>query len=176
LRVAIIVLALSTTVPIVASAQSTDSSRAPSRQTVFSIQPRTGDLGNPRLELERAVTQRVSVVLGSGLTLRNPAYAVRNTVVSELDLGARYYPGGRAFHGAFVGAHAGYERLVKGYTFNDRVRVPRAFIGATVGYDFVVYRRLIIGPAFGLEYGRPSFDGGHSFVLRPRIGIGFNFE
>ena len=176
MRVATLVLALSAAVPAVVPAQSADSSHGPARKNVFSVQPWSSEGSGPRLELERSVTRRVSLVLGSSLTLRNPAYAIRNTAFSELDAGARYYATGRAFHGPFVGAYAGYERVVNGYTFDARRRVPRAFLGATVGYDFVAFRRLIIGPAFGLEYGRPSFDGSHSFVLHPRIGIGLNFD
>jgi hypothetical protein len=158
-------------------AQTTDSSHADARRTVFSVQPSRSGFGNARLELERSVTDRISVVLGSGLTLRNPSYALRNTFVSELDLGARFYPGGRAFHGLFAGVYAGYERNDRSrYTIAERRMLPNGFVGATTGYDVTLFRRLIIGPAIGLEYGRPSFDGSHSFVLKPRVGIGFNFD
>jgi len=177
MRARFLVLAVSIAVPALAHSQASDSSHARRDKNVFSIQPWSANAPGPRLELERAVNDRFSLVVGSRLTLRNPAYAGRSPVFSELDLGARYYAGGRVFHGSFAGLYAGYDRALRGYASDTRYQVPRAFLGATVGYDLVVFRRLIIGPALGIEYGRPDpVRGVRTWELAPRLGFGLSFE
>ena len=177
MRVRLLVLALSIAAPALLHSQATDSSHAQHRRNVFSIQPFSPNAKGPRLELERGVTDRFSLVLGSRLTLRNPAYAGRSPAFSELDLGVRYYAGGRTFRGPFAGLYAGYDRALRGYGVGTRYQVPRAFLGATVGYDFVLFRRLIIGPALGIEYGRPDpVRGVRTWMVAPRLGFGFNFD
>ena len=53
----------------------------------------------------------------------------------------------------------------------------RAFVGATAGYDFVVFRRLIIAPALGYRYGHfAPVTNVHTWALSPRIGFGLNFD
>lgn len=177
MRVRLLVLAVSLAVPVLTHGQARDSTSDQRHKNVFAIQPWTANSPGPRLELERAVTDRLSLVLGSRLTLRNPAYDGRNPVVSELDLGARYYAGGQTFRGPFAGLYAGYDRELRGYASDTRYQVPRAFLGATVGYDFVVFRRLIIGPALGVEYGRPDpVRDVRTWQLAPRLGFGWNFD
>jgi hypothetical protein len=175
--VRLFVLALSIAAPGLAHSQASDSTRAQHRRNVFSVQPWTDNAPGPRLELERGVTDRLSLVLGSRLTLRNRAFVGRSPAFTELDLGVRYYAGGQTFRGPFAGLYAGYDRALRGYGVGTRYQVPRAFLGATVGSDFVVFRRLIIGPALGIEYGRPDpFRGVRTWQLAPRLGFGINFE
>lgn len=177
MRVRLLVLALSLAVPVLTHGQASDSTSARRHKNVFAIQPWTANGPGPRLELERGVTDRLSLVVGSRLTLRNPAYAGRSPVFSELDLGVRYYAGGQTFRGPFAGLYAGYDRELRGYASDTRYQVPRAFLGATVGYDFVVFRRLIIGPALGVEYGRPDpVRDVRTWQLAPRLGFGWNFD
>lgn len=177
MRVRTLVLALTIATPALAHAQAADTSVAEHRRNVFAIQPWSSNAPGPRLELERAVSDRFSVVAGTRLTLRNPAYAGRSPAFSELDLGVRYYGSGQAFRGTFAGLYAGYDRALRGYASDTRYQVPRAFLGATVGYDFVVFRRLIIGPALGIEYGRPDpVRDVRTWQLAPRLGFGLNFD
>lgn len=177
MRVRTLVIAVTLSAPSLVHAQASDSARVDHHRNVFAIQPWGSNAPGPRLELERAVTNRVTLILGSRLTLKNPAYAGRKPVFSELDLGVRYYASGRAFHGPFVGIYGGYDRVLRGYAFPTRYTVPRGFVGATVGYDFVLFRRLIVGPALGFEYGRPGLvEGTHTWQLSPRIGFGLNFD
>jgi len=177
MRVGLLVLALSIAAPGLAHSQASDSTQGQHRRNVFSIQPFSENAKGPRLELERGVNDRFSLVLGSRLTLRNPAYAGRSPAFTELDLGVRFYPGGQTFRGPFAGLYAGYDREMLGYGLANHYQVPRAFLGATAGYDFVLFRRLIIGPALGVEYGRPDpVRGVRTWQLAPRLGFGFNFE
>ena len=176
MRVRSLVLALMISTPAFARAQATDTTVAQPRRNVFAIHPWSSNAPGPRLELERAVSKRVSLVAASRLTVKQ-GYVGGKPLFPELGLGVRYYAGEQAFHGAFVGLDAGYERVVRGY-FSDNPRaVPRAFVGATAGYDFVVFRRLIIAPALGFRYGRfaPVTDV-HTWDLSPRIGFGLNFD
>jgi hypothetical protein len=175
-RIRILVIAFTLCTPALARAQVPDTAPTEQRKNVFSIQPWSSPAPGPRLELERSVSDRLSLVLGSRLTLRH-GYLGGKPLFSELDLGVRYYADGRAFHGPFVGLYAGYDRVLQGFFSAAPYQAPRAFLGATAGYDFVVFRRLIIGPALGFEYGRPSPAGGtRTWSLHPRLGIGFNFE
>ena len=177
MRARLLVLALSIATPGLVHSQGTDSTGADHRRNLFSIQPWTDNAPGPRLELERRVTDRLSLVLGSRLTVRNPAYAGRSPALSELDLGVRYYAGAQTFRGPVAGLYAGYDRALRGYGVDTRYQVPRAFLGATAGYDFVLFRRLIIGPALGIEYGRPDpVRGVRTWMLAPRLGFGFNFD
>ena len=177
MRVRTFVLTFMFFAPALAHAQAPDTAVAEPRRNVFSIQPWSANAPGPRLELERAVSRRVSVVAGSRLTLRNPAFAGRSPVFSELDLGVRYYGGGRAFRGPFAGFYAGYDRALRGYASDARYQVPRAFLGATVGHDFVFFQRLLVGPALAIEYGRPDpVRNVRTWQLAPRIGFGLNFD
>lgn len=95
------------------------------------LQPFSESAKGPRLALERGVTGRFSPVLGSRLTLRNPAYAGRSPAFSELDRGVRYYAGGQTFRGPFAGLYAGY----------DLVRFRRLIIAPALGASMVAARR-----------------------------------
>ncbi|HEX8848394.1 MAG TPA: hypothetical protein VF761_02585 [Gemmatimonadaceae bacterium] len=163
--------------PAGVGAQAAGSPPAPAGQTVFSIQPWHPDVAGPRLELERVVMRKLSVVLGAELALSKPLGEPANPAVSRADIGVRYYTRGPALSGAFVGLYGGYDRVIKGYTLDQYRRVPTAFGGATLGYNFVLFRRVIVAPAFGFEYGRqtPS-GGGRAFNSYPRIGFGIAFE
>lgn len=177
MRVRTFVIALMLCAPALVHAQASDSTGAEHRRNVFAIQPWSSESPGPRLELERSVSTSLTLVLGGRLTLKNPAYAGRKPVFSEFDLGVRYYASGRAFHGPFAGLYGGYDRVVRDWGSQTRDGVPRIFLGATAGYDFVLFRRLIVGPALGLEYGRPSpMNGVRTWRLSPRIGFGLNFE
>ncbi|HEX2780778.1 MAG TPA: hypothetical protein VHM30_14850 [Gemmatimonadaceae bacterium] len=153
-------------------------------KTTLSIQP-IRDLGNdddprgPRLELERAVTRRLAVVLGTQLTVRNSSYLLREPVFRRLDLGVRYYPTGIALRGPFLGAYGGYDRVIRGYTIDTHRRVPVAIAGATAGWNFRLAGPLVFVPSFSLEYGRPdALDGSHRrpVTAAPRLGFGITFE
>jgi hypothetical protein len=171
------VLLVAAAVPFVAHAQAAASAGVEAHKNVFAIQPWSDNASGPRLELERAVTRKLSLVLGSRLTLRNPAFAGRQPVFSAADLGARYYLRGKTFRGPFAGLYLGYDRSFRGYGSDNHYPVARTFIGATIGHDFVVFRRLIIGPALGAEYGRPDpYRGVRTWDVEPRLGFGFNFE
>lgn len=164
-------------VPAAISAQVAEPPPVPSGKTVFSIQPWHPDADGPRLEIERAVMRKVSLVLGAELALSKPPGEPGNPAISRADLGVRYYTRGPALSGAFVGLYGGYDRVIKGFTIDDNRRIPTAFAGATIGYNFVLFRRLIVAPAFGLEYGRQVPEGGgRAFNAYPRIGFGIAFE
>ena len=166
-----------------ALAQSPSAKPAETHRTVFAIQP-IPDLGNdedrrgPRLELERALSRRFSVVVGTQLTLRNDVYLDREPAFRRLDLGVRYYARRRALDGPFLGLYGGYDRVRRGNTIDTIRRVPAGIAGGTVGWVFRPWSRLTIAPAFGLEYGRPeaySLDRGRYFTAAPRIGFGISF-
>jgi hypothetical protein len=95
----------------------------------------------------------------------------------EVDVGLRYYPAGRTFHGPFAGASVGYDRNILGVNPGPQYQLGRYFLGGTLGYDFVIGRRLIIAPAVGAEYGRPTPAAGiKTWEVHPRLGIGFKFD
>ena len=177
MRITCLVLLLSATVSLSASGQVADSSHIESRRTLFSIQPLFEGRRGPRLELERAVSSRFSVVAGSRLTMSQADLIERFPTFAGFDLGARFYAGGRTFRGPFAGVHAGYDRTLRGLYPATRDQLARTFLGGTAGYDFVFRRRFIIAPAVGAEYGRPSAATGiKTWEVHPRLGIGFNFE
>ena len=95
---------------------------------------------------------------------------------AAFDLGVRYYASGQTFRGAYAGAYTGYDRNINGFP-GPKAQVARMFLGGTLGYDFVVRHRLVIAPAVGAEYGRPSpATVVKTWEIHPRLGIGFNFE
>lgn len=164
-------------IPATLSGQAPSSPPVPAGRNVFSIQPWHPDAAGPRLELERAVMRRLSIVLGAELAVSTLGGEPRNPAVSRADIGVRYYTRGPALSGAFVGLYGGYDRVIKGYTIDEYRRVPTAFVGTTLGYNFVLFHRLIVAPAFGFEYGRQTPQGGgRAFNAYPRIGFGIAFE
>jgi hypothetical protein len=177
MRITCLVLALSAAAPVSASGQAADSSHVEGRRTLFSIQPLFEGRDGPRLELERAIASRISLVAGSRLTMSRADLIERFPTFAGFDIGARFYAGGRTFHGPYAGVYAGYDRTLRGLYPGTRDQWARAFLGGTVGYDFVFRRRFIIAPAVGAEYGRPSpANGIKTWEIHPRLGIGFNFD
>ena len=176
MRLRCLVLAISAAAPFTASAQAADSNRVDTRRTLFSVQPLFEGRGGPRFELERAISSRFSLVAGTRLTMSQADFINRFPRPAAFDLGARYYASGRAFRGPYAGAYAGYDRNISGFP-GPKSQVARFFLGGALGYDFVVRHRLIIAPAVGAEYGRPSsVTVVKTWEVHPRLGIGFNFE
>ena len=177
MRLTCLVLAISAAAPFTAGAQAADSNRVDPRRTLFSVQPLFEGRGGPRFELERAVAGRITLRAGSRLTMHQADLLERFPRVAGFDVGARYYAAGRAFRGPFAGGYAGYDRNIRGLHSGPPDQVARYFLGGTLGYDFVIRRRLIIGPAVDAEYGRPApATGIKTWEVHPRLGIGFNFE
>ena len=84
---------------------------------------------------------------------------------------------GRAFSGPVAGVSAGYEREIKGLYADTHHQIARYFLGATLGYDFVLRGRFIVAPAVSAEYGRPSTETVvKTWEVHPRIGFGFRFD
>ena len=177
MRLTCFFLAISAAAPFIASGQAADTNRVAASKTVFSILPLSEGRQGPRFELERAVANRFSLVAGSRLTMSQADFLHRFPRPAEFDVGLKYYAAGHTFRGPFAGAYAGYDRNIKGVYRDSPNQVSRFFLGGTMGYDLVVRGRLIIAPAVGAEYGRPSpVTGVKTWEVHPRLGIGFNFE
>lgn len=73
MRVRTFVLTFMFSVPALARAQAPDTAIAEPRRNVFAIHPWSANGAGPGLELERAVSARVTLVAGRRLTLRNRA-------------------------------------------------------------------------------------------------------
>lgn len=170
-------LAIAVAAPLTASGQVADSNSVSSARTVFSIQPLFEGRDGPRLELERAIGTRVSLVAGSRLTMSQADFITRFPHPASFDIGLRYYARGQAFRGPYAGVYAGYDRTIRGLYPGTLAQVGRTFLGGTLGYDFVFFRRLIVAPAIGAEFGRPDpVRVIKTWEVHPRLGIGFNFE
>jgi hypothetical protein len=177
MRFTCLLVAISAAVPFTASGQLADPNRTSSARTVFSIQPLFEGRAGPRLELERAIGARLTLVAGSRLTMSQVDFISRFPRPASYDFGLRYYARGRAFRGPYAGVYAGYDRSMKGVYADTPAQIERAFLGGTIGYDFVFFRRLIIAPAIGAEFGRPDpIRVIKTWEVHPRLGIGFNFE
>ena len=177
MRIVCLVLALSAAAPLAARGQVTDSLDVDPRRTVFSVQPLFEGRTGPRLELERGIANRWSLTAGGRLTMSQADFIERFPRAASFDLGVRYYAGGRTFRGPYLGLYTGYDRDIKGLYPDVPNQIARWFLGGTLGYDLVIRRRLIIGPAVGAEFGRPSaVTGIKTWEVHPRLGIGFKFD
>lgn len=177
MRMACLGLAISMAVPLTGRAQAADSGHADPRRTVFSVQPLFEGREGPRFELERGIANRWSLTVGSRLTMSQVDFIERFPRPASFDLGGRYYAAGRTFRGPYAGAYARYDRHVDGLYPGPPHQLARCFLGGTLGYDIVIRRRLIIAPAVGADYGRPSpATGIKTWEVHPRLGIGFKFD
>lgn len=177
MRITYLVVALSVAIPLTSRGQDLDTNRTSSARTVFSIQPLFEGRNGPRLELERSIGRRVTLVAGSRLTMSQADFITRFPRPASFDVGVRYYARGQSFRGPYVGVYAGYDRTMKGLYPERLAQVGRTFLGGTLGYDFVFFRRIVIAPAVGAEFGRPDpIRVIRSWEVHPRLGIGLNFD
>lgn len=100
MRLTCLVLAIPAAAPFTASAQAADSNRVEPRSTLFSVQPSFEGRGGSRVELECAVTSRMTRTVGSRLTTRQADFLERFPRVAGFDVGARCYAAAAGRSGA----------------------------------------------------------------------------